>query len=301
MSKQALAALEAAVTAVLQAVGGDLKVLVEKLRTVDAAFDAAVAEAGVGAVRAALRTSVLPHVKVPEILAKVDFASSLVSDHRPFFRTTMEVIAEDADSMDLQQLLSAVGACRRNLGYMSMMAFAELLRSKLAGDQLPAASNLRCKALYELHMAAYQQAEAASGETAQALYQRSKELAEQSAEEARKAGDPCGALFALMNVSGLLLPKMGQWEEGYGLSEQVSFEAEVLAVEAPDDEARKRPLRVAMNAYLHRVDMLTRNGGRKGAVEALLAQLNGNPIYQACREHADVAALVQRAQRYVKV
>ncbi|MFH0851960.1 MAG: hypothetical protein V1876_04400 [Candidatus Peregrinibacteria bacterium] len=206
----------------------------------------------------------------------------------------MEIIAETADELEPQQLLSAVGACRRNLGYTSMTAFAELLRSKLAGNESPAASGLRSKALYELHMAVYQQ-----GDAAQGLYQRSMELAEQSAQEARKAGDPCGALFALMNVSGLLLPKMGKWEEGLTLSERVSAEAEALAADAPDDEVRKRPLRVAMNCYFHRIDILVKNSGRKGAVEALLAKLEANVVYRAGKEQDWSRQYVEAAQRYI--
>lgn len=301
MSGQALAALSAAVAAALEAVAQDLQVLVAKMRAVDAAFTVAVQQAGEAAVCALIRDTVAPQGWPPEMLGKIDFASSLVSMERPFFRTAMEVVAEHAEQMDFPQILSVIGGCRRNQGYASMEAYEGLLRRKLDGNKSPEAYGFRAKASYELHMSVYQQAEAVQGDVAQGLYQKSMELARQSAAEAECAGDSCGRLFALMNVSGLILPKMGRWEEGFRLSERVSTEAEALAADAPDDEARKRPLRVAMNAYLHRVDMLTRNGGRKGAVEALLAQLNGNPIYQACREHADVAALVQRAQRYVKV
>ncbi|MDO8468823.1 MAG: hypothetical protein Q7S29_03650 [Candidatus Peribacter sp.] len=301
MSGQALTALGAAIAAALEAAAQDLEVLVAKMREVDAAFTVAEQQEGEEAVRLLVRVAVAPQGWSPEILGKLDFASSLVSMERPFFVRAMEIVVENAQSLEPQQIVSAIGACRRHKGYTSMRRFNDVLRLRLTGDDSPGAYGWRAKADYELHMAAYQKAETLKGSDAQAQYQTSRDLAEQSAAAAQRAGDPCGRLFALMNVSGLILPKMGRWEEGLRLSERVSTEAEALAADAPDDEAKKRPLRVAMNCYLHRIDMLVQNGGRKGAVEALLAKLNGNPIYQACCEHADVAALVQRAQRYVKV
>lgn len=298
---QALTALSAAVMAALEAVTQSVEVLVEKLRAVDALCVSAVQKAGDPAVRTMIRDVVQPQQWTPEVLAKIDFASSLVSAERPFFVRAMEVVGENAQSLERPQLVSAIGACRRKKGYTSMRRFDEVLRGKLAGDDSPAAYGFVAKADYELHMAAFQMAEELQGSDAQALYQASRELAEKSAAAADLAGDPCGRLFALMNVSGLLLPKMGRWEEGFRLSERVSVEAEALVADAPDDEAKKRPLRVAMNCYLHRIDMLVQNGGRKGAVEALLVQLEGNSIFQASKDHPDVKAAVETAQRYVTV
>jgi len=300
-SSEALTALSAAVVAALEAVDQPVEVLVEKMRAVDTLCRVAILEAGDPVVRTMIRDVIEPQKWAPEVLAKVDFASSLVSMRQPFFVRAMEVVGENAQSLELQQIVSAIGACRRNKGYPSMRRFDDVLRLKLTGDDSPGAHGWRAKADYELHMAAYQMAETLQGSDALAQYQASRDLAEQSADEATRAGDVCGKLFALMNVSGLLLPKMGRWEEGFRMSERVSAEAEALAAAAPDDEAKKRPLRVAMNAYLHRIDMLVQNGGDKGAVPALLEKLNSNPIYQACKDHADVKAAVECAQRYVSI
>lgn len=301
-SSEALAALSAAMVAALEAVDQPVEALVEKMRAVDMCFGVAVQEAGDPAVQTMIRDVVEPQKWAPEVLAKIDFASSLVSMTRPFFTRVMYFVGENAQALNPQQLVSAIGACRRNRGYTSMRRFDEVLRFRLMGDDSPNAYGFRAKASYELHMAAYQQAEASQdAAAAQALYYRSLELARLSADEATRAGDVCGRLFVEMNETGLLLPKMGRWEEGFRKSERVSSEAEELAADAPDDEAKKRPLRVAMNCYLHRIDMLVQNGGDKGAVPALLEKLNSNPIYQACKDHADVKAAVECAQRYVSI
>jgi len=300
-ASDALTALSAAVTAAIEAASQPIEVLVEKMRTVDAALKVAIREAGDPAVRTMIRGVVAPQQWEPKVLAKIDFASSLVSMERPFFVRAMEIVGESAQALEPQQIVSAIGACRRDKGYVSMRRFNDVLRLKLTGNDSPGADGWRAKADYELHMAAYQMAEALQGHDAQAQYQTSRDLAEQSAAAADLAEDPCGRLFAEMNVSGLLLPKMGRWEEGFRLSERVSDEAEALAADAPDEEAKKRPLRVAMNCYLHRIDMLVQNGGRKGAVEALLVKLEGNPIYQASKDHQDVKTAVETARRYVTV
>ncbi|MFH0851959.1 MAG: hypothetical protein V1876_04395 [Candidatus Peregrinibacteria bacterium] len=75
-----MAELDVAVVAALQAVTQDLRVLVARMREVDAAFTAAVEQKGADAVQAMIRGTVVPQRWASEILAKIDFASSLVSD-----------------------------------------------------------------------------------------------------------------------------------------------------------------------------------------------------------------------------
>gem|GEM_PF-2877532 len=295
----ALTALSAAIDVVLAATTKDLQHRVGAMREADEAYSTAMQRSEEAAVQALL-TSVVQQLQ-PATLSAIDFASSLSSE-RTFFNALIGVMARDAAEKDPPYILTLIGGCRRNKGYSSMNAFCRLLDQKLQGDKSPEAYGFRAKALYERHMAAYQQAEEAQGSGERlTLYQNSLDLAQRSATAADLAGDPCGRLFVETTKTGLLLPRLGRWAEGFRQSERVSAEAEALAVAAPDDETKKRPFRVAMNCYLHRIDMLVQNGGEKDAVKELLGKLNGNPIYQACKEHADVKAAVECAQRYISV
>src|SRR3989344_2873979 len=96
----------------------------------------------------------------------------------------------------IQEFLSAIEKNRRTKDYGRMEDEADQLIDKLRGNDSSDAWAAHSKMTYELHMAAYQQA--------MALLQKSLDLAEQSATEARKAGDAVGALFTQMNASGLL-------------------------------------------------------------------------------------------------
>lgn len=296
-----LDALSSAINVVLESVTKDLQSCVSALREVDAAYMVAVQQHSETAAMEALLASVVPRLQLPTHLATVDFASSLVSMERPFFSAFLGVMARDVEKQDPPHILVLIGGCRRNKGYSSMHAFCQLLDNKLKGDESPGAYGFRSTSFYELHMAAYQQAGDVQGREAQVLYQSSRELALKSAAAADLAGDPYGRLFAEMNISGLILPKMGRWEEGYRMSERVSSAAAALAAEAADDEAKKRALRIMMNCDMHRIEMLVQNNGRKGAIEALLAKLDGNPVFLAAREHPDVAAGIAIAQRYISV
>lgn len=296
-----IAAFTAAMTAVLEAARGeDLEDLVARLRTADETFVSAVQAAGTEVVRAHLLQEAFPALRGESaLLAKMDYASSLVSNERPFFRAAMELVAEQAQSLTREQLLSVVGVFRRAKGYTAMAAHAAELRRKLEGDDSAQAHGLMAKVLYEEHMAVYQQAEETQGDVAQALYEKSAVLAKWSASEADKAGDPCGRLFALMNVSGLLLPKMHEWEKALKLSIEVSDEAEALAAAAPDAEAAKRPQRVVMNCLFHRLEIGAGHSVSVQKMQSWLSRLEVNPVYQSCKEQDWAREAVAAARQYI--
>ncbi|KKW40708.1 MAG: hypothetical protein UY91_C0036G0007 [Parcubacteria group bacterium GW2011_GWB1_55_9] len=149
--------------------------------------------------------------------------------------------------MNTNELLSTIEKARRAEDYKSMNVATETLNMRLEGDTSPDAWATRSKMTYELHMAAYQQAKSS--------LQKSLGLAEQSATEARKAGDVAGELFTQMNTGGLLLPALGKMQEAMALSKKVADEAEALATAATDETEKKRLLRIAANAYYHCIRM----------------------------------------------
>lgn len=192
----------------------------------------------------------------------------------------------------IEDLLSALEKARRAEDYARMEVEAAELNKKLAGSNLPEVWTVRAKMTYELHMAAYQQA--------MSLIQKSLQLAERSAMEARKAGDTVGALYAEMNISGLLYPALGKCEEGMALSSKVCREAEAFAAVALDEKAKTRALRVAMNSYFHRIKATVQHGGSPADVKRWLETVKTNSVYVALKNDVWAVAAVQEAEDYLK-
>lgn len=172
----------------------------------------------------------------------------------------------------IERLLSTIEKARRAEEYGRMDAATNALVGELMGDDSLDAWATRSKMTYELHMAAYQQA--------MASLQKSMDLANQSAEEARKAGDAVDALYAQMNISGLLLPALGRRKEGFELSQQVYQESQALSVVATDDKARDRADRVGTNALFHQIRMLMEDDGDSAEMKRLFGLATSTSFYR---------------------
>ena len=227
----------------------------------------------------------------PTLLARLSFASSLVNlPASPFFRAVTEALAEHEKLLTPEELLTVTATFRRIGAYNRMQKFADTLIEKLDDPEVPEALRLRSRLAYELHMAEYQKGD----------YQKSMSLAGMSADEAERAGDIPGKLYAQMNVSGLLLPALGRHEEGVALSEEVCRQAEELGLNATDSDARNRVLRIAMNTYFHRIRIVVENEGNAGDIKHLLAQLGENPVFQSCKDEEWVKKDIQIANDFIQ-
>ncbi len=144
------------------------------------------------------------------------------------------------DAKHIAKLLAQLEKARREENYLRMDLLVQHLYGGIGTSE---EWETRSRISYELHMAAYQQA--------MNLLKESEKLAERSAEEARKAEDLIGILFAKMNIGGLIYPAMGKFEKSVALSKEVLHNANSLIDKATDDKTRSRALRVATNAFAH--------------------------------------------------
>lgn len=199
-------------------------------------------------------------------------------------------------------LLILVEGARRDEEYDQMGRCVDQLLNELGDDTSPEAMRLRSKITYERHMAKFQQAVSFQARADQA-FQESLELALLSDKEARESGDEVGALFAEMNISGLLLPALGGWRKGVVRSEKTCDRAEFIAAAKGTSEVdRKRAWQVAMNTYFHRIRMIMTFGrGGKGAqfwVKRWLEHVKKNPIYLANQDK--LRADVEAAEKFIR-
>jgi hypothetical protein len=246
--------------------------------------------------RTALLVALVQH---PTLLQAMNFDASLVSvPPGQFWATVVEACAEHAANLPPEQLLPLIESLRRREIYDRMQVYADLLDQKLGANQSEPACKFRSKLLYELHMAHWQQGSRAASDAAPALLQASMDFATRSADEAEKGGDPAGALFARMNISGLILPALGRIEDAMNMSTQTYRDAMELAARS-DTEAAKRPLRVAMNCLFHRMDMAVKHGGETADVSRWLGELEANSIYQSAKDQGWARTAVEAARAYI--
>jgi hypothetical protein len=175
------------------------------------------------------------------------------------------------DQAKVDEILRDLERSRRAKDYSGMSNYTAELLDELNSESSPAAFAARSKASYEHHMAEWDLRRIDESET----------YALQSAREADHAGDPVGRLFAEMNISGLIRPRQGKWQEGLALSSDVCQRAEQIAAETGDETTRKRAQRVAMNTYFHRIKILLDHEGDRQQVHRLLLLAEANPIYQS--------------------
>lgn len=218
----------------------------------------------------------------PKIIPRMVFASGLiVRPVSPFFAALLRILAEEDEKLSVPEMWSLVVTFRREGLYEQMERCAELFSRKTKDDVSTDVRIWRSKVSYELHMALYQQATTSdTQEKRQELLERSRSLADKSATEALLGGDPVGRLYALMNVSGLILPALGQLNESVALSEQVCKEAEEQLQHAQDGDARNRINRVIMNSYAHRLRTGLEQRLESSRIKALYDAFLANPVYK---------------------
>lgn len=302
MENERFAALTVAVTLARDAASkpGD-PTLVSKITAIDAVYLELAADAGAEQqLRAHMEATLVLLLENPGQLERFAFAATLgTGGQGPYFARLMLICKERAGKLQAKELLPVIGSLRRAKQYADMDVCVGLLDQKLEGDDSQTAWATRSKATYDQSMAAEQQAKASlSPTTATKLYRLAVQLAEQSAEQALTGGDPIGRLYALMNISGLFLPALGQWQEGLALSEDVSRQARILAASA-DDDTRKRIQRIDMNCLFHRTEMAVRHEGSVADVERWVAELEGNPVYQDSKAQDWAKEYMGRATDYI--
>lgn len=200
-------------------------------------------------------------------------------------------------------MLRAIESARREKRYRLMRHLTAVLMAELASaTETTERWRAQAKVSYELHMADYQQAVVANGKRKNSLLLRSWHYAERSAREAEMAGDAAGALFAEMNISGLILPALDRWREALEKSSATSERAEILAA-APDttDEDRKRSLLVAVNCYFHRGRIIVAQKRDRTELARLREKIETNPVYQeeAFKNDPNVKADIASFDDYV--
>lgn len=143
-------------------------------------------------------------------------------------------------------ILAAIKHARREKDYPLMEESVATFEANFGTDKSLEVLKIRPEVTYELHMKAFQQA--------QALLQKSLELANRSAKEARKIGDLAGELFAQMNIGGHLLPALGECDRGIVVLQKTIEKAEDAMPEASPENAY-RLSRVSMTCYLLLVEI----------------------------------------------
>jgi hypothetical protein len=239
----------------------------------------------------------------PDLFEKVNFMASLRSQTMgPFYQGVARALAE-TPNLPPPQLRYVIEASRRGKNYEQLERFAAMQETVLEGDKSPGAENLRAKRTYEQHMAAYQQAEAVREEKpddAERLYQESLRLAEISAEHAKHAGDEAGEDFALMNIGGLLAPRMKDPSRGIAISEQLYAKAISKVEELPEGQEKDRYQRLAMNTCANRLPILVERRAPAAQVRQVLTDFQQNPLYPDCENHENVKAIVDEALQYLE-
>ena len=179
-------------------------------------------------------------------------------------------------------MLRAIESARREKRYRLMRHLTAVLMAELASaTETTERWRAQAKVSYELHMAAYQQAMMARGKRKNNFLLRSRHYADRSAHEAEMAGDAVGALFAEMNISGLILPALDRWRDALEISLATSEKAEAIAgALGTTDEDRKRALRVAANCYFHRGRIIVAQKRDRTELALLREKIEVNPVYQ---------------------
>jgi hypothetical protein len=305
MNENSVSVFDAAVDAALEAAREGTSDLVRRLADVDAAFAQAAGQAGEeDALRQRIRERVLPVLRKEHgLVAKLNFAASLTGsgNQGPFFRAARSLCAERARELPAEELPGIVESFRRQEKYREMDFFAQILFEKTQTGPAPSPESLRLRSKlhYELSMAVYQHAMKGPDASAATQYKEAVTLARQSAEEAMAGGDPIGKLFALMNVSGLFLPKLRKWNQALEISAQIGADAAKLAQAATDDDSRNRAFRVLMNSLFHRINISVEFGGNAADVKVWLDELEPNPIYQASKEQEWAVRYVAAARAFI--
>jgi hypothetical protein len=282
-------AIDAVITAATQ---NDQATLVTRLNEVDALLVDATTESWV---KARALDVLRQH---PEAFKSINFAGSLVSGPQSaFVRVVLVGLAERFPQLTDDEALLVIESCRRNKRYDEMQRYVVLL-----GDRGSTEYALRTRLFYELHMARYQQGkdvEATDDAKALGFYNDSLQYAELSAQNARAADNILDGLFAEMNISGLLLPKLGKWQEALIRSEKVSADALLEVAKTQDKHTLDRAWRVHMNAAAHRIKIAVVHQIPNADVQRWHDDLMANPMFLAAKDQDWAVAVLALVEGYL--
>lgn len=270
------------------------------IQSVDQLYTALVQDGEEEAVKKKVKEEILVQLRQhPQLFARFNFASSLVSEPQsPFYAAVAEACHEELPNLGPKEMTVVIESCRRNARYEEMGQAITALELKIGFD--PQSQALRAKSFYEAHMAAYAASLSPSNASMkQLLLRSSKALAEMSAHYALLACDKPGELYAKMNITGLLLPALGQWFEAIQMSGHVCDEAEAIAALATDPDARKRVDRIAMSTYMHRITIGVENGWNKIDVQTWLERLQANQVFASAKDEEWAKKPVRLAEEYL--
>lgn len=195
-------------------------------------------------------------------------------------------------------LVAQIEQARRAKDYARMNILTGEFHTTLDDENSPEAWKASAKVSYELHMAEFQQYQDASDHP-QSFLVRSLYLAEQSSEEAKRAGDRAGKLFPRMNIGGCLLPALDQWGKGMAVLRSTLKNAErALPSASPEDVPRY--LRVMMSCYLFLIELAVAHNGDPHEVERHLRSVVANPIFheESAKRPGWEQGWVQKAEAY---
>ncbi len=189
-----------------------------------------------------------------------------------------------------EELLKAVERARRDTHYPIMDEKAEELLALLKDDESSAAWAVRSKVSYELQMGTSQQAEA--------FLNKAKMLAEQAIEEAEKAGDAIGILFARMTLGGHILPALGKGQEAIGVLRGAYHDAKSLLAKV-DEKDEVRVQRIIMNCCIHLLRLTAEYRWCPADVEGFLRVLETNPVFEQYKYEGWAKQAIANAKGYI--
>jgi|SRR3989344_9069816 len=191
----------------------------------------------------------------------------------------------------IEEHLKAVECARRDTHYPIMDEKAEELLALLKDDESSAAWAVRSKVSYELQMGTFQQAEASLN--------KAKMLAEQAIEEADKAGDTTGSLYAQMTLAGHILPALRKGRKAREELASVYEDAVELLAKTTDEHEKNRSQRVIMNCYWHSILLAIEYDGDPDDVRRWTVRLEANPVFQQYKDTEEGKKILADADAFV--
>ena len=118
---------------------------------------------------------------------------------------------------------------------------------------------------------------------------------------ARKGLDDIGRLYASMNISGLILPQLGMWKQGFDDSRLVALEAANIAADATDKSERSHALHIQASTLCQRIRMVARcaRGDFSDEMLSLVTSLKAMPNFDTFEKDQDVAKDLAVADAYI--
>jgi hypothetical protein len=199
-----------------------------------------------------------------------------------------------------QKTLKTIEGQRRGREYGAMNKSLAALFTQLRDDTSRSGHYVRACAYYERHMAEYQQAMDSRDAIQRAtLLEISRASATLSLNEAKLAEDPVGELYALMNISGLILPAQLKHFAAWNMSVKTFQRAAALYALEQDAKECRRILNLMMNITLHRLKMQVEHFKIGEKIEELLVELGQNPFYEENKGQEWMVTIIASAQEFL--